>query len=199
MQRQLNEQRERRTNLEVRISELKFQIQHIRERLQEEYHCDVAVMGPLDEAIDEETTQQRIDQLRQSLHRLGSVHLGVLEEHQEQKERYDFLRQQRDDLVVAAEDLKKTLSLIDPHGAADIPQVFRADPREVQRDLCPLLFPAARSPISALEENVDALEAHIDIIARPRGKRLQNIALLSGGERALTGHRSALCHLPSQT
>ena len=184
LQRQLNEQRERRTNLEVRISELKFQTQHIRERLQEEYHCDVAAMGPLDEAIDEETTQQRIDQLRQSLHRLGSVHLGVLDEHQEQKERYDFLRQQRDDLVIAAEDLKKTLSLIDRTARRIFLKSFEQI-REKFKETFVRFFPGGEADLH-LEENVDALEAHIDIIARPRGKRLQNIALLSGGERALT-------------
>ena len=184
LQRQLNEQRERRTNLEVRISELKFQTQHIRERLQEEYHCDVAAMGPLDETIDEETTQQRIDQLRQSLHRLGSVHLGVLEEHQEQKERYDFLRQQRDDLVIAAEDLKKTLSLIDRTARRMFLKSFEQI-REKFKETFVRFFPGGEADLR-LEENVDALEAQIDIIARPRGKRLQNIGLLSGGERALT-------------
>ena len=184
LQRQLNEQRERRTNLEVRISELKLQTQHIRERLQEEYHCDVAAMGPLDEAIDEETTQQRIDQLRQSLHRLGSVHLGVLDEHQEQKERYDFLRQQRDDLVIAAEDLKKTLSLIDRTARRIFLKSFEQI-REKFKETFVRFFPGGEADLR-LEENVDALEAQIDIIARPRGKRLQNIALLSGGERALT-------------
>ncbi len=184
LQRQLNEQRERRTSLEVRISELKLQTQHIRERLQEEYHCDVAAMGPLDEAIDEETTQQRIDQLRQSLHRLGSVHLGVLDEHQEQKERYDFLRQQRDDLVIAAEDLKKTLSLIDRTARRIFLKSFEQI-REKFKETFVRFFPGGEADLR-LEENVDALEAHIDIIARPRGKRLQNIALLSGGERALT-------------
>ena len=184
LQRQLNEQRERRTNLEVRISELKFQTQHIRERLQEEYHCDVAAMGSLDEVIDEETTQQRIDQLRQSLHRLGSVHLGVLDEHQEQKERYDFLRQQRDDLVIAAEDLKKTLSLIDRTARRIFLKSFEQI-REKFKETFIRFFPGGEADLR-LEENVDALEAQINIIARPRGKRLQNIGLLSGGERALT-------------
>ena len=184
LQRQLNDQRERRTSLEVRISELQLQTQHIRERLQEEHHCDVAAMGALDEAIDEEATQQRIDQLRQSLHRLGSVHLGVLEEHQEQKERYDFLRQQRDDLVIAAEDLKKTLSLIDRTARRMFLQSFEQI-REKFKGSFVRFFPGGEADLR-LEENVDALEAHIDIIARPRGKRLQNIALLSGGERALT-------------
>ena len=184
LQRQLNEQRERRTSLEVRISELKIQTKHLRERLQEEYHCDVAAMGALDEAINEEASQQRIDQLRQSLHRLGSVHLGVLEEHQEQKERYDFLRQQRDDLVIAAEDLKKTLSLIDRTARRMFLKSFEQI-RETFKGTFVRFFPGGEADLR-LEENVDALEAHIDIIARPRGKHLQNIALLSGGERALT-------------
>ena len=184
LQRQLNEQRERRTSLEVRISEMQLQTQHIRERLQEEHQCDVAAMGALDETIDEEASQQRIDQLRQSLHRLGSVHLGVLEEHQEQKERYDFLCQQRDDLVIAAEDLKKTLSLIDRTARRMFLQSFE-EIRETFKGTFVRFFPGGEADLR-LEENVDALEAHIDIIARPRGKRLQNIALLSGGERALT-------------
>ena len=184
LQRQLNDQRERRTSLEVRISELKLQTQHIRERLQEEYHCDVAALGPLDKAIDEETTQQSIDQLRQSLHRLGTVHLGVLEEHKEQQERYEFLRQQRDDLVIAAEDLKKTLGLIDRTARRMFLKSFEQI-RETFKETFIRFFPGGEADLQ-LEENVDALEAHIDIIARPRGKRLQNIALLSGGERALT-------------
>ena len=184
LQRQLNDQREHRTSLEVRISELQLQTQHIRTRLQEEYHCDVAALGPLDEALDEEAAQQRIDQLRQSLHRLGTVHLGVLEEHQEQKERYDFLRQQRDDLVIAAEDLKKTLGLIDRTARRMFLKSFEQI-RETFKETFVRFFPGGEADLQ-LEENVDALEAHIDIIARPRGKRLQNIALLSGGERALT-------------
>jgi len=184
LQRQLNQQREQRTSLEVRISELQLQTQHIRTRLQEEYHCDVAALGPLGQALDEETAQQRIDQLRQSLQRLGSVHLGVLEEHQEQKERYDFLRQQRDDLVIAAEDLKKTLGLIDRTARRMFLKSFEQI-REQFKGTFVRFFPGGEADLH-LEENVDALEAHIDIIARPRGKRLQNIALLSGGERALT-------------
>ena len=184
LQRQLNDQRERRTGLEVRISELQLQTQHIRTRLQEEYHCDVADMGPLDDALDEEAAQQRIDQLRQSLHRLGSVHLGVLEEHQEQKERYEFLRRQRDDLVIAAEDLKKTLGLIDRTARRMFLKSFEQIREQFKGSF--VRFFAGGEADLRLEENADALEAHIDIIARPRGKRLQNIALLSGGERALT-------------
>ena len=184
LQRQLNDQRERRSKLEVRVSELKLQIQHIRERLQEEQHCDVETMGAPDEEVDDEGTQQRLDQLRQSLHRLGSVHLGVLEEYEEQKERYDFLCQQRDDLVVAAEDLSKTLNLIDRTARRMFSETFDQIRKEFQATYA-RFFPGGEADLE-LEQNVDPLEAGIEITARPRGKQLQSITLLSGGEKALT-------------
>ena len=184
LQRQLNDQRERRSKLEVQISELKMQTQHIRERLQEEQHCDVATMGAPDEEVDDEAAVQRIDQLRQSLHRLGTVHLGVLEEYEEQKERYDFLCQQRDDLVIAAEDLKKTLNLIDRTARRMFTETF-AEIREKFKETFGRFFEGGEADLM-LEDGVDPLEAGIEITARPRGKQLQSITLLSGGEKALT-------------
>ena len=184
LQRQLNDQRESRSKLEVRISELKLQTQHIRERLQEEQHCDVATMGAPDEEVDDEIAQQRVDQLRQSLHRLGTVHLGVLEEYEEQKERYDFLCQQRDDLVIAAEDLEKTLSLIDRTARRMFNETF-AQISEKFKETFGRFFEGGEASLK-LEEGADSLEAGIEITARPRGKQLQSITLLSGGEKALT-------------
>ena len=184
VQRELNGQRERRSRLEVKISELALQMEHISQRLQQEQHCAIETMGAPDEEVDEVTSQQRLDQLRQSLQRLGSVHLGVLDEYEEQKERYDFLCQQRDDLVIAAEDLKKTLNLIDRTARRMFVETFDQI-REKFRETYARFFPGGEADLK-LEENVDALEANIDIIARPSGKRLQSIALLSGGERALT-------------
>ena len=141
-------------------------------------------MGAPDEEVDDESTQQRLEQLRQSLHRLGSVHLGVLEEYEEQKERYDFLCQQRDDLVIAAEDLKKTLNLIDRTARKMFTETF-AHIRAKFQETYARFFPGGEADLK-LEENFDPLDAGIEITARPRGKRLQSITLLSGGEKALT-------------
>ncbi len=184
MQRDLNAQRERRHQIELRISELGNRATSIRERLQEEQHCDVEAMGAPEEEIDSEESQRRLDELRQALHRLGSVHLGVLEEYDEQKERYDFLVQQRDDLVVAAEDLKKTLNLIDRTARRMFLETF-GQIREKFQETYARFFEGGQADLT-LEEGADPLEAGIEIIARPRGKQLQSIALLSGGERALT-------------
>lgn len=184
LQRELNTQRERRHQLEMQIAELHTQSTHIQERLQEEQHCDVASMGMPDEEVDPEAAERRINELRQSLHRLGSVHLGVLEEYEEHKERYDFLCQQRDDLMVAAEDLKKTLRLIDRTARRMFVETFEQI-RAKFKETFTRFFDGGEADLR-LQADVDPLEAEIDIIARPRGKRLQSIALLSGGERALT-------------
>ena len=185
MQRDLNAQRERRHQLELQIAESENRAVHIQERLQEEQHCDVESMGPLeDEEFDAEQSAARVEQLRLSIQRLGTVHVGVLEEFEEQKERYDFLCQQRDDLLVAAEDLKKTLAIIDRTARRMFNETF-AEIRAKFKETFARFFVGGEADLQ-LEANVDPLEAGIDIIARPRGKRLQTIALLSGGEKALT-------------
>jgi len=185
MQRDLNTQRERRHQLELQITEAENSAAHIRQRMQEEQHCDVESMGPLQEDdFDVEQTATQVEQLRQAIQRLGTVHVGVLEEYEEEKERYEFYCQQRDDLLVAAEDLKKTLSLIDRTARRMFKETFD-EIREKFRETFARFFVGGEADLQ-LEPNVDPLEANIDISARPRGKRLQSISLLSGGERALT-------------
>ncbi len=184
MQRELNAQRERHHQVEMQVAELQSQATHIRSRLQEEANTDVEALGPVEEAVYQEAVEQRIGALRQSLTRLGSVHLGVLEEYEEQKERFDFLCQQRDDLVVAAEDLTKTLRLIDRTARRIFTDTFEQI-RSKFRETFARFFVGGEADLK-LEADVDPLEAAIEIIARPRGKRLQSISLLSGGERALT-------------
>ena len=185
LQRELGARRERRHELELRIAELESQTQHIAERLQEEHHLDVASLGPLDDdSYDGEAAEGQLSQLRRSIERLGAVHVGVLDEYEEQKERYDFLVQQRDDLQAAAEDLKKTLQLIDRTARRMFREVFD-EIREKFRETYVRFFPGGEADLR-LQADVDPLESTIEITARPRGKRLQNIGLLSGGEKALT-------------
>ena len=184
MQRSLNAGRERSHKIELRISELGSQTKILRERLQEEQGCNVEDLGIPSEEIDAETLEKRIESLRQSINRLGSIHLGVLEEYDEQKERYDFLVQQRDDLTIAADDLRKTLSLIDRTARSMFVETFDKI-REKFQETYARFFEGGEADLK-LEEGIDPLEASIEISARPRGKQLQSIALLSGGERALT-------------
>ena len=185
LQRELNVDRERRHQLELRIAELESDAAHIRNRLREELEVDVDSLGPVDdEDFDPERTEERLVKVRGTIQRLGAVHVGVVEEYDEQRERYDFLIQHRDDLLAAAEDLKKTLQLIDRTAR----RMFRDSFDEIRvkfRETFANFFPGGEADLR-LQPEMDPLESPIDIIARPRGKRLQNINLLSGGERALT-------------
>ena len=185
LQRELSADRERRHQLELQIADLQNDGSHIRERLREELHLDVESLGPLeDEQFDADAAGERLERVRSSLERLGSVHVGVLDEYEQQKERYDFLVQQRDDLLAAAEDLRKTLQLIDRTARRIFLETFEGI-REKFKETFARFFPGGEADL-VLEADADPLEAGIEISARPRGKRLQNIGLLSGGEKALT-------------
>ena len=185
IQREVQDRGESRHQLELQVAELEGMADRIRERLLEEQNCDVEVLGPVDSAdFDPVRSEERVGELRRSLQRLGAVHVGVLEEYEEQKERYDFLCGQRDDLREAAEDLKKTLSLIDRRARRIFRDTFEQI-REKFKETFLRFFPGGEADL-LLQADADPLEAFIDIVARPRGKRPQSIDLLSGGEKALT-------------
>ncbi|HJP29969.1 MAG TPA: chromosome segregation protein SMC [Candidatus Latescibacteria bacterium] len=185
LQRQLSTQRERRHQLELKLAELSSEATRIKDRLTEEYDVDVESLGPLnEEGFDAAVAENRLGELRRGIARLGNVHVGVLEEYEEQKERYDFLVQHRDDLMAAVEDLRKTLQHIDRVARRMFRETFEQI-REKFRETYGRFFPGGEADLQ-IEADVDPLESNIEIIARPRGKKLQNIGLLSGGEKALT-------------
>ena len=185
LQRDLVAERDRRHQLELRLAEMGAESRRVQERLTEEYEVDVAGLGPLEEAdFDAAAAGHRLEQIRRSIGRLGAVDVAVLEDFEEQKERHDFLCGQRDDLQAAAEDLRKSLQHIDRVARRLFRETF-AEIREKFRETFARFFPGGEADLQ-LEADVDPLESNIEIIARPRGKRLQSIGLLSGGERALT-------------
>ena len=185
LQRELGADQERRHRQELQLAEMKAECRRIEESLSEEYEVAVASLGPLDEAdFDAEAAAERLERIRRSIARLGPVNVGVLEDYEEQKERYDFLCRQRDDLESAAEDLRKALQRIDRVARSKFRETF-GEIREKFRETFARFFPGGEADLS-VEADADPLESTIEITARPRGKRLQSIGLLSGGERALT-------------
>ena len=120
IQRKLNTQRERRHGLELRIAELQGTAGHIREGLLEEQNCDVEILGPVEPGdFDPVQSEERIAELRRSLQRLGAVHVGVVQEYEEQKERYDFLCRQRERSPRSGRGPEKDPAPDRPQGPAD--------------------------------------------------------------------------------
>jgi chromosome segregation protein len=136
------------------------------------------------QAADLETLRERLREVRERKAALGPVNLLALEEFGAEKERLDFLDAQVADLVRARDDLREAIRRINAT-ARDLFLDTFARAREHFHTTFGTLFEGGTAEIS-LEEGVDPLEAAIEISASPRGKRVQAVSMLSGGERALT-------------
>ncbi len=185
-QRALNERRERLHGLELSLQELKAKADALKERLLDSHRVDVKELGPPpnDGGFSTDVLEKRVYEFQERMRRLGAVNMAALEDYDVQKERYEFLTRQRDDLLQAEDTLKKTIARIDRTARSRFLDTFEKV-RENFRKTFVAFFPGGEADL-AMDADQDPLEAHIHITARPQGKRLQHINLLSGGERALT-------------
>jgi chromosome segregation protein len=139
---------------------------------------DLASFEPVENAEEELRT------LRGHLRALGPVNLVALEEFDTEKQRYDFLKTQRDDLVKARESLDEAILQINKRARSEFADIFEKVRKDFRRNF-QKLFQGGDADLRLQDEN-DPLESPVEILAQPTGKKLENIALLSGGERALT-------------
>jgi chromosome segregation protein len=155
------------------------------ERLRTEYQMDPEawVPGAAPEDFDAAAAKGRLEEARGRFRTLGPVNLLALDDYAKKKERYQFLIQQRADLTGARAQLLEAIEKINVTAS----ELFRVTFGKVQehfRDIFKTLFEGGDAEIRMVGE--DPLECEIEIAAKPRGKHLQSITLMSGGERALT-------------
>ncbi len=128
--------------------------------------------------------RKQLDDVRKKLGSLGDVNLGAIEEHEELNERFRFLSDQKADLEGTLSSLRDAIARINRTSRKRFRETFEAISKRFSENF-PRLFRGGRASLS-LTESEDVLEAGIDIMAMPPGKRLQNVNLLSGGEKTLT-------------
>jgi chromosome segregation protein len=119
-----------------------------------------------------------------ALERLGPVNVLAVQEHDEQEQRLQFLTTQRTDVLQSVDSLRRTIREINEASS----ERFRTTFEEVNKSFGVVfarLFRGGEAEMHLLDDD-DVLESGIEIVARPPGKRLQNLMLLSGGEKALT-------------
>jgi chromosome segregation protein len=173
------------------VSERSFRRSRLVERLRELYQIDEATLDaevrteapPLEEG-GRMQMQEQAQKLRERLEGMGPVSLGSVEEYDALKRRQDFLQTQQQDLIQARDDLKASITRINRTARTQFREIFAKIKQEFQHYFS-RLFGGGQADLILLDEE-DVLESGIDIVARPPGKRLQSISLLSGGERALT-------------
>jgi chromosome segregation protein len=178
---------ERCHRLEIELSHITERIQALRGKTQSEHSTDLAALTPEQvgtDDFDEEQRAQRVATLKRRVQLMGPVNLRAIEEHNELKERHEFLVAQQKDLVKAKESLLDVIRKINETAEAMFMETFSAV-RANFHEMFRRLFNGGMARLSLADE-ADVLESGIDIEVRPPGKRLQSISLLSGGESTLT-------------
>jgi len=183
---QLAAERDRVGQQNLRQTELTLQLRHLEGSMQERYLLDIAAL-PDDEPVadqDEPAMRQRQEELQKLVAELGEVNLMAIDEYKELEERYTFLSSQKADLEDSLQELQKAIQRINRTTRKRFLETFHLV-NEQFREVFPRLFCGGRAELRLTNEE-DLLETGIEIIVQPPGKKLQNVSLLSGGEKALT-------------
>ncbi len=172
--------------LEMKISELTMKAQHLVARGKEEFDYVVELKErSVEETFDLESVREEVQQMKDKIRSLGAVNFAAFDEYKTEKERLEFITTQRDDLTEAEKTLMQTIEEINNTAQREFLKTFEKI-RENFITTFKGLFDEGDECDLQLEEGVDALEARIEITAKPRGKRPTSIDLLSGGEKTLT-------------
>ncbi len=172
-------------NHEIKNREKELKVVNITDRVREAYKTDIAQANiEIPQDANWEEIKNQIEVLKIKLEKLGTVNLVAIVEHKELKERHSFLTQQREDLLMAKESLHKVIIKINKTTKIMFLETFEKIRVEF-KDYFRMLFGGGHAELLLLDEG-DVLESGIEIVVRPPGKKLQNLLLLSGGEKALT-------------
>jgi chromosome segregation protein len=175
--------------LAVRAAEIRVRRQDLEAEARRQFEVSPeALAAALDPARDVDALRTRRDELRAKISALEPVNLVADEEYRELDERLAFLRAQHDDLTTSMKDLDRALRGMTRTAQERFAEAFEAISRNFQ-ELFARLFEGGRAELRLVDAGPDGdpFETGVEMVAQPRGKRLQAISLLSGGEKALTG------------
>jgi chromosome segregation protein len=170
-----------------KLNELKLQVAGMKERLSVEFKVD------LDAILDEERNtnmtledlQEKCDRMKKRLENMGEINPTAIEAFSEMKKRFDFIGEQKNDLVNAKESLMQTIQEVETTANQKFLDTFNKV-RENFQNVFKALFTEDDTADMILEDPENLADTGIDIIAKPKGKRPTSITQLSGGEKTLT-------------
>lgn len=170
--------------LDVKKSKIEEDINTIINKMWEEYELTPNNVESYSKPENVQLTQRRVNNLRTEIRELGSVNIDSIEEYKNLKDRYDFMSEQRLDLENTMSKLRKIIS--------DMTQIMKEQFKEKFKiinknfgEVFSELFGGGKAELT-LEDESNILECGIEITVQPPGKKLQNMMLLSGGEKAFT-------------
>ena len=183
----VDEQRERRSQTEVELVRKQAELKYLDETSRKELNCPVVELASADDPVPDgdaiAEAEQACNEVRNRIEALGPVNQAAMEEFQEAQQRHDFLSAQRQDLIDSIRDTEKAIQEIDLVSRQKFAEAFEAINSNF-REAFQTLFGGGTGEMR-LTDLENLADSGIDIICSPPGKRLQNVLLLSGGEKAL--------------
>ena len=204
----LTEIQNQRGALDVELAQKNMTVQNLREKVQQKYHVNLedirsecitithadegpakvetltpAQMAEAGVATDWNQVQAQVQELQAKIDEMGPVNLVAIEEYEETEQRHQFLTTQHDDLVNAKTQLIEIINRINTQTRTMFLETFEKI-RDNFRAMFVDVFGGGKADLILSDEN-DVLESGIEIVARPPGKQLQSISLLSGGEQTM--------------
>lgn len=179
----VQEKRSAYENERLNAQENKVRCQTVKEQLDETGFGAKSLLDDLEEGAQAKDWEQRVSDMATKISRLGPINLAAIDEFQEQSERKEYLDSQHKDLTDALTTLENAIAKIDKETRSRFKDTFEQVNKRVS-EMFPKLFGGGQAYLELTDD--DLLNTGVTIMARPPGKRISNIHLLSGGEKALT-------------
>jgi chromosome segregation protein len=205
----LNALQEKRSALDVQLAQKEMTVENLREKIEQKYDlrlediesecititladsgpAEVVTLSPEEmaeqgAATDWEAVAEQVEESQKRIDQIGPVNLVAIDEYEETEQRFNFLTEQNDDLVRAQEELMEVINRINVQTKDMFKTTFEAI-RANFREIFTEIFNGGTADLVLVDEE-NMLESGVDIVARPPGKKLQSITLLSGGEQTMT-------------
>ena len=170
--------------VELNLAELTQAEALIRGRIRETYKVDIPDNDDISEDVDIDELREQVASIDKSLERIGAINMAAQEEFEREEERYNFLKEQYDDLIESEKTLKETIEKLDSEARDKFIKTYE-EIREFFKETYTMFFDGGEAHLRLVGDD-DPLEASIEIIAKPPGKKPQTLRMLSAGEKALT-------------
>jgi chromosome segregation protein len=183
---ELEQRREERSGFELALKQAELERESLNEAARERIGADAQSIAESVEDREENPNEldEQLERVRNSIRRLGVVNVGAVAELEELESRLVELTSQRDDLEKSIEDLRGTISRLNRLSRQRFRETFEAV-NEIFRETFPRLFQGGKAWLTMTDEQ-NLLETGVEIFVQPPGKKVGNLNLLSGGEKALT-------------
>lgn len=172
------------TDANAKSVEHRLRLENIETGIMQKYGLEIKQEQIETEGFEPAEDESRTNELNEKIRDLGPVNLGTIEEYEELKTRYDFLTKQQQDLTMSIAELEEAISRINASTRRKLREAYDAL-RTKFAEVFTTIFGGGKADILLTDEE-NILDSGLEIIAQPPGKKLQNLNLLSGGEKALT-------------